>query len=139
MKLTKKVGRREEPLSLNELSIAFFEEAKAKGWWDKDRNLGEMLMLVTSELVEALEAARHGQFADTKLMASEAREIENLPDDKFYEAYKEKVKESFECEIADAFIRLFDLAGGMGVNLDYFIRTKARFNRLRPYRHGKQF
>src|SRR5688500_769565 len=31
------------------------------GFWDKDRNLGEMLMLVASELAECLEEDRAGE------------------------------------------------------------------------------
>ena len=35
---------------------------KAKGFWDKERNVGELLMLVTSELGEAMEAHQKGKF-----------------------------------------------------------------------------
>lgn len=56
--------------------------ARAKGWYDKpQRNIGEMLMLIVTELTEA---------------------FEGFPDANYGE------------EIADVFIRLFDLAGYMG-------------------------
>lgn len=43
---------------LPSLAKAIHEEAMTKGFWDKKRNLGEMLMLIVSELSEALEADR---------------------------------------------------------------------------------
>ncbi|MDV7400066.1 hypothetical protein RZS08_52105, partial [Arthrospira platensis SPKY1] len=44
--------------NLNSLSNQIYEANKAKGFWDKERNVGELLMLVTSELGEAMEAHR---------------------------------------------------------------------------------
>ena len=38
-----------------------------KGWWDSDRNDGEIIALIHSELSEALEALRHGNPADDKI------------------------------------------------------------------------
>lgn len=34
---------------LNELSQKIFQANKEKGFWDNERNVGEMLMLVTTE------------------------------------------------------------------------------------------
>ena len=36
------------------------ETAKSKGWWDSERNDGELIALMHSELSEALEALRNG-------------------------------------------------------------------------------
>lgn len=49
-------------MSLNELGAATHENAKAKGWWPEgeERNLGEILALIHSEVSEALEAWRDG-------------------------------------------------------------------------------
>ena len=49
---------------LNELSEEIYQNNKEKGFWDNKRNVGEMLMLVTSELGEAMEAHRKGRFAN---------------------------------------------------------------------------
>jgi NTP pyrophosphatase (non-canonical NTP hydrolase) len=38
--------------------------AKDKGFWETERNVPEMLMLVVSELAEALEALRKDHYAD---------------------------------------------------------------------------
>jgi len=81
--------------------------AKEKGFWDKKRNIPEMLMLIVSELGEALEA------------------------------YRVQDKENFNEEIADTFIRLFDLAGGLKIDVEKYIMQKAKINESRPYKHGK--
>jgi len=70
-------------------------------WW-KDihtgepikRNVGELLMLATSELAEAMEGHRKG-----------------LMDDKLPH------RTMFEVELADCLIRIFDMAGGLGLDL----------------------
>ena len=43
-----------------DLAELIHQTAKDKGFWDTERNMGEMLMLVISELAEALEAHRDG-------------------------------------------------------------------------------
>ena len=50
------------PQSISQWIAECHGNAKAKGFWEKDRNVGEMLMLITSELGEAIEAHRHGKF-----------------------------------------------------------------------------
>lgn len=53
------------------------------------------------------------------------------------EAYRCQNKENFKEEIADAFIRLFDLCGGLGIDIEKEIEKKSRRNKNRPYKHGK--
>lgn len=81
--------------------------AKQKGFWDGKRNLGEMLMLIVTELSEAMEA------------------------------YRMQDKENFNEEIADTFIRLFDLCGGLRIDIEKEILKKMKKNKKRPYKHGK--
>lgn len=71
----------------------------------EQRNVGELLMLCVSELAEAMESHR-----------------KNLQDDKLPEL------KMFEVEIVDCFIRLFDLCGGMGINLEKIYQEKMQFN-----------
>ena len=73
-----------------------------------ERNVGELLMLCTSELAEAMEGHR-----------------KNLPDDKLPH------RDMFEVEIADTFIRLFDLCGGLGLDISGAILEKLEFNAIR--------
>ena len=81
--------------------------AKSKGFWDKERNTGEALMLVVTELAEAMEA------------------------------HRKQDPENFKEELADTFIRLFALCGGMGNDIEAEILKKCEKNKLRPYKHGK--
>jgi len=55
------------------------------------------------------------------------------------EAFTIYVKDTFEDEIADTVIRLFDLCSGFGIDLEWHIQQKMNFNKLRPYKHGKVY
>jgi NTP pyrophosphatase (non-canonical NTP hydrolase) len=81
-------------------------------WWidpatgePKARNVGEMLMLVVSELAEALEADR-----------------KSLPDDKLPH------RSGIEVELADAVIRIMDMAEGLGLDLAGAWQEKMVYN-----------
>lgn len=93
--------------TLNELAESCHSIAREKGFWDGKRNIGESLMLVVTELAEAMEAHR-------------------VQDDA-----------NFKEEIADTFIRLLDLCGGLGIDIEEEIYKKSSRNKLRPYKHGK--
>ena len=93
--------------SLNELSRLCHRIAVEKGFWDDKRNIGEALMLIVTELAEAMEAHR---------IQDEA---------------------NFREEIADSFIRLLDLCGGLGIDIEEEIYKKSLRNKQRPYKHGK--
>ena len=42
-------------------------------------------------------------------------------------------------EIADAFIRICDLAGGLEIDLERHVRAKLEYNKTRPAKHGKKY
>lgn len=123
---------KEEPKSfkgLNEMTKAIYEGNKAKGFWDNERNVGETLMLVVTELAEAMEAHRKGNTAPPTL---------NMPEvsrDNFEMFFKD----TFEDEVADAVIRILDLCGGWGIDLEWHVREKVKYNAGRERLHGKQY
>jgi hypothetical protein len=47
--------------------------------------------------------------------------------------------EGFVIELADAVIRIFNLAAGHGLDIQKAIEVKASYNETRPFKHGKQF
>ena len=47
-------------------------------------------------------------------------------------------KESIEEELADTVIRIFDISGQYGIDLEYFINEKMAYNINREYLHGKK-
>lgn len=89
-----------------------------KSWWldlntlkpltpDKI-NVGEKLMLIVSEIAEAMEGHR-----------------KNLMDDKLPH------RSQLEVELADALIRIFDLAGGLNLDLAGAFTEKMHYNASR--------
>ena len=93
--------------TLRELTELCHTTAREKGFWDEKRNIGEALMLIVTELAEAMEA------------------------------YRIQDEENFKEELADTFIRLFDLCGGLHIDIQEAIEKKAQRNKMRPYKHGK--
>ncbi len=71
-------------------------------------NVGERLMLIVSELAEGMEGARKGRMDD------------HLP-----------LRPMLEVELADAVIRIADLAGGLGLDLGGAVADKLDYNRQR--------
>jgi len=53
------------------------------------------------------------------------------------EAHRVQDHENFKEELADTFIRLFDLCGGLKIDIEEEIEKKANKNKARPYKHGK--
>jgi NTP pyrophosphatase (non-canonical NTP hydrolase) len=121
--------------------------ARNNGFWDEERNVPEMLMLVVSELSEALEALRKNHYADDVAVKELYRDIElDVTDEEFKfmkepwkAGFEKNIKSSFEDEIADVAIRLFDLCGGLNIDLQKHIELKMKYNSMRPYKHGKKF
>jgi len=93
--------------SVSELSVLCHSIAREKGFWDEERNIGEALMLVVTELAEAMEA------------------------------YRKEDDANFKEELADTFIRLLDLCGGLNIDIEEEIYQKVLINKKRPYKHGK--
>jgi NTP pyrophosphatase (non-canonical NTP hydrolase) len=92
------------------------ETAKANGFWESERNPSELLMLIVTELAEVCEALRHGDPKSTVIPFSSVAE-----------------------ELADAVIRIADMAQGLGIPLSEAILAKLEYNKKRPYKHGKHF
>ena len=120
--------------NLNEISKQFHERAKQKGFWDDKREIGTLLMLVVSELAEALEADRKNMHSDFDTF-----DKMNRNEVQFNQAFYANIKDSFEDEIADTFIRLFDLVGFLGIDIDRQIELKMKYNESRPHKHGKAY
>lgn len=108
-------------MTLKELCRKAHQNAKDKGFWG-NKNIPEKIMLVVTELAEAVEALRRGE-----------RQKNVVPDS------TEWVKDSFEDEIADTFIRLADLCGHMDIDIEWQIKKKMAYNKTRPAKHGKEF
>jgi NTP pyrophosphatase (non-canonical NTP hydrolase) len=91
--------------------------SRKKGFWPKNTNIGEKLALVHSEISEALEAVR-----------------DNTKPDKYCPNHS-----NFSVELADAVIRIFDIADEFNLNLGQIILDKHAFNKTRPHKHNRKF
>ena len=93
-------------MNINDLCTEAYNTAKSKGWHDEKRETGTLLALIHSEVSEALEADRKGD------------------------------QENFEEELADVVIRILDLCGSRGIDLEGAIHRKMEKNKGRSYKHG---
>lgn len=123
---------------LNDFCIEVYEANKLKGFDVSKENIGQTLMLVNSELCEALEAHRKGKTANLTLFLSEHNGKWERPSHDVF-SFQSTIKDTFEDEIADAVIRLFDLIGALKIDIDTHIELKREFNSLREYKHGKAY
>lgn len=124
-------------MNIKETMSQVHQNAVDKGFWEGERKIGELLMLVTSELAEALEADRDGYYSTPSYLTKAS--LMGQEDKEFKLLFIKTVKNSFEDEIADAVIRLFDLAEGKGIDLEWHIKAKMRYNSLRERLHGKKY
>ena len=122
---------------MNTIAKQIYEANKAKGFWDKERNVGELLMLVVSELGEAMEAHRKGKFTQPLQLAWFFATLDKSH--AIQEVFPDHIKDTFEDEIADAIIRLLDLSAGLGIDIEGHIKAKLEYNKSRPYLHGKKY
>lgn len=121
---------------LNNLVEVSHSLAESKGFWDNDRNVGELLALIHAEISEALEGHRAGNHI-TNEGVIKGLKIED--EEKFKEYVNKYVKDTFENEMADAVIRIFDLCGGFGIDLVSHINLKLKYNSTREKKHGKKY
>jgi NTP pyrophosphatase (non-canonical NTP hydrolase) len=91
---------------INQLCKEAYMTAISKGWHDEPRETGTLLALIHSEVSEALEADRQGN------------------------------TQNFAEELADVCIRVFDLCGSKGIDLQEAILDKMKYNTGRSYKHG---
>lgn len=96
---------------INNLCIECHDMAVEKGFYERKRDIPELLMLIVSELSEAMEE-------DRNLVIN---------------------KDKFNIEIADTFIRLFDLCGFLNIDIEKYINQKIELNKKRPYKHNKRY
>lgn len=187
-------------MNLNKLRDEAYAIAKANGWHNEEHSDSHCLMLIITEIAEAVNADRNNNHAD---IASFKEIMSDIPsgatlaehNDWFKKTFENHVKNTVEDELADVTIRCLDLCGvkgldaytfkvefptGMdvftermyficrlltdrilasdnaalgfvlsqamsyimehcyrkGIDLEFFIETKMKYNRLRGYRHG---
>ena len=175
-------------MNLNKLRDEAYSIAKANGWHEEEHSDEHYLMLVITEIAEAVQADRKNLHADVEAF----KKYEEIID--FKENFERQIKNTVEDELSDVVIRCLDFAGlrgikinipqysfesksngkfwmsftklcyilcsrltsnallygkiisvfcmicnyckSKGIDLDFFIRIKMNYNRLRGYHHG---
>jgi NTP pyrophosphatase (non-canonical NTP hydrolase) len=106
-------------MTITDLVAESHDRAKRKGFYDPVPSIEQRLCLIHSEVSEALEAYRDGELVTT--IADSGK------------------PSGFPSELADIVIRVCDLAGHLGIDLESEIRAKGAFNETRPAKHGRRF
>ena len=127
--------------NFNELRDMIHENAVQKGFWEEKPSVIRSLLLVNTELGEAYEALRSNKLATNDAMFN----IDDyLPGNKFNNdfsnagvryVFEKTLKETFEMELSDTIIRLFDIAGQYNIDIDgyadeYYGLPSSTLNRL---------
>ena len=106
--------------ALNRLAAEIHDNAVAHGFWEGERNFGEQIALMHSELSEALEEHRAGRPNEYTL------------------SYKTK-PEGVAVELADCLIRILDSMAALNVDIDGVVARKVAYNASRPFKHEKAY
>jgi NTP pyrophosphatase (non-canonical NTP hydrolase) len=149
-------------MDLTQLSKEIFEGNKEKGFWDnyfgtmfyietddtfsseeakavRDAFISQKLMLITTEVGEAMEALRDSKFAKLDEYLDELSFTNKDNEYEVKRCFEDNIKNSFEDEIADSIIRLLDLSGALNIDIQKHIDLKLKYNKTRAHKHGKQF
>lgn len=111
-------------MNLNELRDHAYKTACDHGFHDEELSNEHCLCLVISELMEAVEADRKGRLGK-KCKSRFEMDYNRYPalveeEKRFKCSFEKNVKDSLPNELADAVIRLLDLAGLRNFNLNRF-------------------
>lgn len=162
---------------LNELAAEIHEVSKSKQFWKdgncaseechmpQPRNIGEVLMLMVTELAEAMEAVRDGKLALSwsyhrpadPIQLGNGYDVEINPygDGNSYfvsQATGNRTlmtheaclqlgliakPEGLPSELADTLIRILDACAAWGIDIEEAVQRKIAYNRTRQIKHGR--
>lgn len=113
--------------SIKEWQAICHKIAVEKGWWDNERSPLESAALIHSEISEYVEDIRNGWGpGEWSLQPINQAGMPNVTGKPVGPAV----------ELADALIRIFDLAHFHKIDLEEMLEVKTEYNKTRPYRHG---
>lgn len=107
------------PISVNDLAERAYANAKLKGFWKASDDVPTKLMLIVTEVAEAMESYRSADPIGFTAILADGK------------------PHGFRYELADIIIRVLDLAERWDLNIEQAIYDKMAYNLTRPARHGK--
>lgn len=120
-------------MTYNDLTEKVHSNAVKHGFWDEKRSNEHCLMLVITEIAEMVEADRRGKHPFEPESHKDAcmRHDGDIKWDLigFGNSFVTHIKDTVEDEMADVAIRLFDLAGALGID----------FEKMKPCRYYRAF
>lgn len=134
-------------MDIKQLVLEAHQTSNEKGWWATPPSFPESLALVHSELSEALEDYRNGRpvqqlYYQAKNEAGEWVDVAYV----YLDGQVHRQSNDYDIsslkpcgpasELADVVIRVADLCGYYGIDLEQVLRLKMAYNRERLYRHG---
>ena len=117
------IGGEVTALTIEALIFEAHSTAQQKGWWEEERNFGEALALIHSEVSEALEEYRDNGATTNSLYYVRDGKGHFKP-------------EGVASEMADILIRVADVCAGFEIPLLEALTDKLEYNKTRDHRHG---
>lgn len=103
-------------MNFDELSQQAYATAKAHGWHEEELPDETYLILIITEIAEAVQADRKDRHADKKGFIKDCVYDD---DNSFQFSFDLNIKNSVEDELCDIIIRCLDLAALRGISLQY--------------------
>lgn len=142
-----------EARTIKGLTKSAYANAVAKGFHDDDESvtIAHRLQLIMGEVNEAFEEIRAGhtvqdvyytysiEMFHVPLKGLRDGEVVTLTGETPESLNLVGKPEGFGVELADTLIRILDVAGTYGLDLEQLVLDKMKFNSTREHKHGKAF
>ncbi len=115
-----------------------YQNAVKHGFYE-NRTIGEDLMLIVTELSEAVQADRDNKFANRMLFEKNFDTPQMNPEEHFKHCYDVLMKDTVEDELADSFIRMLSFYGHANVYLDVAFFEKQPLEMMVGFMDNKSF
>lgn len=117
--------------NLNDIAAEMYAINKAKGYFSDEGNfnLYQQLLLINSEVIEALQADRFGDYNNTSEQLKKAISLDFGKPEEYTESYSNCIKGSFEEEMADVLLRTLSLCAHMKIDIDFHVKAKMEYNK----------
>lgn len=122
----------------NELRDRAYQNAVKHGFYENTSLLDEVMMIVT-ELGEAVQADRDNKFANLLLFEKNFDTPQINPEEHYIHCYDVLMKDTVEDELADAFIRMLSFLAHSNIDMDADYFEEVPVNMMVSFMDEKNF